>query len=82
MCLQINRGKILITHKAEVSGYKPHVWFDQKSIINLISLGNLVKKYHATYNSLDDMFILHREEHGNNNMHFRMHDSGLHYYDP
>ena len=28
------------------------------------------------------MFIVHQEEHVNNNMHFRMHESVLYYYDP
>ena len=27
------------------------------------------------------MFIVHWEEYGKNNMHFRMHKIGLHYYD-
>ena len=28
MRLKSNQVKILITHKARVAGYKPHVWFD------------------------------------------------------
>ena len=43
MCLQSNRGKMLITHKAQVAGYKPYVWFDQKAITNLIALKNLIE---------------------------------------
>ena len=31
ICLQSNGGKIIITHRAKVVGYKPHVWFDQKN---------------------------------------------------
>ena len=49
MRLQSNRLKILITHKAKVACYKPHVWFDQKAITNLIFIKNLIKKYHVTY---------------------------------
>ena len=81
MCLQINGGKMLITHKAQVAGYNPCVWFDQKDITNLIALNNIIKQYRVTYNSLDDMFICHREGHGNNNMDFRINESGLHYYE-
>ena len=44
MHLHSNRGKIIITHKAQVASYKPHVWFDQKYIPNLIILNNLIKK--------------------------------------
>ena len=36
MRLQSNGENMLITHKAQVDGYKPYVWFDQKYITNLI----------------------------------------------
>ena len=39
----INGGRMLITHNEHVAGYKPHVWFDQNCITNLISLKNLIK---------------------------------------
>ena len=82
MRLHSNGGKILISHKAQVAVYKPHVWFDQKDITNIISLNNLVKDYYFVFNRLDDMFILHLEEHGKHNMHFIMHKISIHYYDP
>ena len=78
MRLQSNGGKILITHKAQGNGYKPHLWLDQKSITTIIALNNLIKKYCVTYYTLDEMFILCREEHGKKNMHFRMHERGSH----
>ena len=53
MCLQSKGGKMIITHKAQVAGYKPHVWFHQKSINNLVSFKNLINQYRVTYNSLD-----------------------------
>ena len=81
MHLRSNRGKILITHKVQVASYKQHVWFDKKSITNLIALKNLIKQYPVAYNNLYEMFIVHQEEHGKNNIHFIMHESGLHYYD-
>ena len=28
MCLQIKKGRIIITHKSQLAGYQPHVWFD------------------------------------------------------
>ena len=57
MCLQSNIGKRLWNHKAKLASYKPHVWFDQKYITNLISLKNSIKQYHVTHNSSDEMFI-------------------------
>ena len=60
--LQSNGGKMLITHKAQVAGYKPHVWFDQKDITNLIDLKNIINKYCITYDSLDEMFIYHKKK--------------------
>ena len=43
MHLQSNGVKMIITHKSQVASYNPHVWFDQKSITNLISIKNLIK---------------------------------------
>ena len=57
--LHINRGEMLITHKAQVYSYKPHVWFEQKSITNIVALNNIINQYFVTYTSLDDMFIVH-----------------------
>ena len=61
MILQSNRIQILITYKAQVALYNPHVLFDQKAITNLIALKNIVKQYRVTYNSLNETFIVHRE---------------------
>ena len=61
MRLQSNRWKMLITHKAQVARYKPHVWFDQTDITNLIALNNTINQYRVTYDSLDLMFIVHLE---------------------
>ena len=48
MHLKSNRGNMIITNKAQVAGYKPHVWFDQNlsptsspSIISLNSSTSL-----------------------------------------
>jgi hypothetical protein len=45
-------------------------------------LSNVIKQYRVTYNSDDQMFVVHRESKNKPNMEFRMHESGLHYYDP
>ena len=80
--LQSNGGTMIITHKSKVANYNPHVWFYQKYITKLIAIKNIIKQHHVTYNSLDEMFIVHIEEHGKHNVKLRMHESGLHYYDP
>ena len=73
---------MLITHKEQVASYKPHIWFDPKSITNLAALKNLIKHYCVAYNILDKISIVHKEEHGNHNMNFIINYSGLYYYDP
>ena len=60
MRLHSNGIKMLITHKSQLSSYKPHAWFDQKSIANLVALNNRIKQYRVTYNSLVEIFIVHR----------------------
>ena len=53
-----------------------------KAITNIIALKNIIKQYRVTYDSHDKMFVVHRESTGKPNMEFRMHECGLHYFDP
>jgi aromatic ring-cleaving dioxygenase len=83
MRLKSKGGTLLIKKQAEISGYHAHVWYNKKNAItNIISLRNLAKQYLVTYDSDDKMFVVHWESVGKKNMEFRMHDSGIHYYDP
>jgi hypothetical protein len=59
-----------------------HVWYDKKAITNILALCNVIKQYHVTYNSDNQMFVVHRESENKPNMEFWMQESGLHYYDP
>ena len=61
MLLLRNGVKMLITHKAYIVSHKPHVWFDQKYITNLISLKNIINKYRFTYEILYEIFIANIE---------------------
>jgi hypothetical protein len=55
---------------------------DMGEFLQLLTL-NVPKQYPVTYDSADKMFIMmHRESAGKPNLEFRMHESGLHYYDP
>ena len=73
---------MVIYHKAVVAGYIKDVWFDKNAIPNIFALNNLIQQYRVTYDSLDQIFIVHREENKKPNMHFRMHEGSLHYNDP
>ena len=48
---------MLITNKSQVSGYNSQVWFDQKSITNIIYLKNLINQYFVTYDILYEMSL-------------------------
>jgi hypothetical protein len=43
---------------------------------------HLIDQYRVTYDSDDLMFVVHRESESKPNMEFKMHKSGIHYYDP
>ena len=42
----------------------------------------IIKQYHATYDSKHEYFVVHRQASGKPNMLFKMHETGLHYFDP
>ena len=82
MRLKSNGGSMVVRRKAKINGYHKNVWFSKRAITNILALSNLIKQYRVTYDSDELMFVVHREAAGKLDMHFRMHDSGLHYYDP
>jgi hypothetical protein len=65
-----------------MKGYSKTVWFSTRAITNIIALRNLIDQYQVTYGSDDLMFVVHRESDSKPNMEFRIHESGLNYYDP
>ena len=71
-----------LKHKATVPGYHREVWYSDHAITNIIALrsNNLIEQYLVTYDSRDRKFVVHRS--ALPNMEFKMHESGLHYYDP
>jgi hypothetical protein len=81
MQLKTNAGTMLVRHKATIPGYKKKIWFSTRAITNIVALSNLIQQYRITYNSKGLMFVVHCEP-DKPNMEFRMHESGLHYYDP
>ena len=73
---------LAVTHKATVTGYKQDVWFRKYYITNIIALKNLIKKYQITYDSIDQIFVVHREDQEKLNMEFNIHEYGPHCYNP
>ena len=82
MRLTSNGRTMLVMHKAMMPGYHTDMWFDKKAITNILALRNVIKQYRVTYDSDDQMFVVHRQSANKPNMQFQMHKSGLHYYDP
>jgi hypothetical protein len=82
MRLKSNGGTMVVTRKAMMEGYNKTVWFSTRSIANIIALRNLIDQYLVTYDSDNVMFVVHRESESKPNIEFKMHKSGLHYYDP
>ena len=62
MIVQGNGSTLAVIHKATVPRYKQDVWFRKDSITTMIALKNLFKKYWFTYDSIDQIFVAHRED--------------------
>jgi hypothetical protein len=80
--LKSNGGTMVVTRKATMERYTKTVWFSTRAITNIIPLHNLIDQYRVTYKSDNLMFVVQRESESKPNMKFKMHKSGLHYYDP
>ena len=81
LTLRSNGGTLDVDHTALI-GQSTEVWFSKKAITNILSLKDVIKCYRVTYDSYDGAFIVWRENKGLPNMIFKMHSSGLHFYDP
>ncbi len=71
-----------VRHLASIGDDKPDVWFSSRAITNILSLKDVIKSYCVAYDSYKKAFIVWREEKQLPNMVFKMHRSGLHFYDP
>ena len=47
-----------------------------------MALKQFIKKYQVTYNIIDQIFVVYRKDQEKPNMEFKMHQSGLHFYNP
>ena len=82
MRLQSNGGQMATRKKGRVPGYDTRVWFSTRAITNVIALKDVIKQCRVTCDSDDQYFVVHRESECKPNMLFKMHPSGLHYFDP
>ena len=82
LTLHSNGGKLASNQVATVDGLKTITWFNTKTVTNILSLKHVARQCRVTYDSRDGMFIVHRRHKGLPNMHFKMHKSGLHVYQP
>jgi len=80
--LQSNGGTMQVHRIADIGKDHPPVWFSKRAITNILSLKEVIRKYQVSYDSDDLAFVVWREDKGLPNMRFKMHDSGLHFYDP
>ena len=62
MTAQGNCDTLAVTQKATSPGYKQYVWFSKYAITNIIDIKNLIKKYWVTYDIIDQIFVVHRED--------------------
>ena len=80
MTVRGNGGELTTNRKCRITNYG-EVWFDHRAITNILCLKNVKKIYRVTYDSADNgHFVVHRP--GNTDLHFVMHDDGLHYHNP
>jgi hypothetical protein len=81
--IQSNGATLVARKLATIEGYQHKVWFDKRAITNILSLANVSKQYRVTYDSGNSKdFIVHRDAAGLPDMHFRLHNLGLHVYNP
>ena len=78
MKVNVNGCTLAVAHKTTVTGYKQDVWFSKESITNTLSLKTFIKQYRVTYDSIDQIFVVHREDQEKSNMEFKIHESGIH----
>jgi hypothetical protein len=54
-------------------------WYDPRGIANSLSFKDIIGVYRVSYDSaVNTSFTVHRREHGLVDLHFKMHESGLH----
>jgi hypothetical protein len=83
-----NGGVLRVTRKAKIQGLYPSsmepakTWYDLDCITNLLSFKDMIGVFRISYDSaVDTSFTVHRSKYGLVDLHFKMHESGLHILD-
>ena len=79
--LTSNVGSMMIDKMAEIEDCH-EVWYSKKAVTNILSLKFVGEIYHVNYDSHDESFVFHQDQHGMPDLVFKMHHSGLHFFDP
>lgn len=81
--LATNAGVLMVNEEAKIPGNDNEIWFSEEGIANVLSFKHtLDSSLNISYNRPDKQFVLARKEfNGHPDMVFRMHDSGLHYWE-
>ena len=78
LVISSNGGTSMTWWMGTLAGYGD-VWYDPSGITNIVSLAQVVKKYHVSYNSTDNVFIMTKPD--GTVYRFTQAPSGLYYYD-
>ena len=73
-------GHITVHQKATLPGYKKPVWFSKHAATNILSMKNVRKLHHISYDCKRGTYTVHRKHHPN--WEFQMNDKGLHVHVP
>ena len=60
--MQGNGGTLSVNHKATGPGYKQYFWFRKYYITNIMALKQLINQDKVTYNIIDQIFLVYRED--------------------
>ena len=82
MKVQGNGDTLVFTRSTEMPGYKQDLWFIKDAITEIIALKNLINQYRVTYDSIDQLFMVHSYDQEKPNMELKMHEYGIHSYNP
>jgi hypothetical protein len=81
MNIRCNAGVSRTNMIGDLPGYKGEVWYNPEGIANILSLSDVEKYHHVTYDSkAEKAFIIHQTE-GADERRFKQSDKGLFYLD-
>ena len=72
IAVQCNAGKVKTNRRGNFGSLK--IWAMREGIANVLSLGEIIKKYRVTYDSLDGYFVVHTPR---GKVHFVLDEHGM-----